>query len=130
MFVLTTMLLNRKMRLCVFLLCAVVTAAAPPKKHIIHIMADDLGRDNLGKLNNGLTDTPNINGLIEDGLFLNDFHTFKICGPSRASTMTGWVEQSSSFFPCFLLCWYRHHLVLHHSLHHHSHHHTVYGRLS
>ena len=32
----------------------ITAPAAPPKKHIIHIMADDLGRDNLGKLNNGM----------------------------------------------------------------------------
>ena len=61
--------------------------ATPP--HIIHIMADDLGRDNLGLSNGGLTFTPAIDTLAAEGLILDSFYTFKICAPSRASTMVG-----------------------------------------
>ena len=61
-------------------------------------MADDLGRDNLGAMNDGATSTPHIDDLIKNGLFLEDFHTFKICGPSRASTMTGRYPFNVGFY--------------------------------
>ena len=67
-------------------LCA-CAAAAP--KHIVVIVADDLGRNDLGARNGGRTFSPNIDALIAAGVSLTSYHTFKICSPSRASTLTG-----------------------------------------
>ncbi len=66
--------------------------------HIIQFMADDLGRNDLGIFNGGKTLTPNIDELIRSGTFLTDFHTFKICAPSRASTMTGRYPFNVGFY--------------------------------
>ena len=67
--------------------------------HIVHIMMDDLGYDNLGRLNEDATSTPSLDSLLFDrGLFLTDFYTFKICGPSRASTMTGRYPFNVGFY--------------------------------
>eukprot|EP00656_Telonema_subtile_P028759 TRINITY_DN3136_c0_g1_i2.p1 TRINITY_DN3136_c0_g1~~TRINITY_DN3136_c0_g1_i2.p1 ORF type:complete len:542 (+),score=101.85 TRINITY_DN3136_c0_g1_i2:174-1799(+) len=77
-------------------LLAAVALAKPA--HIIHIMADDLGYDNIGTFNGGKTLTPAMNKLIQSGVLLEDFHTFKICGPSRASTMTGRYPFNVGFY--------------------------------
>lgn len=63
------------------------TTATPP--HIIHIVADDLGYNDLGLFNGEKTHTPYINSLIQQGMWLNDFYAWKICAPSRTSAMTG-----------------------------------------
>ena len=65
---------------------------------IVHIMADDLGRDNLGLFNGNKTFTPNLNDFFANGIFMSSFHTFKICGPSRASTMTGRYPFNAGFY--------------------------------
>ena len=70
---------------------AALVTASPP--HIVVIVADDLGRNDLGTRNahasGPRTITPTIDGLIADGITLDSYHTFKICGPSRTSTLTG-----------------------------------------
>lgn len=74
------------------------TLASGEKPNVVHIMADDLGRDNLGHFNGGKTRTPNLDHFFEEGIFLSSFHTFKICGPSRASTMTGRYPFNVGFY--------------------------------
>ena len=46
----------------------------------------------------GKTVTPAIDRLIEDGVTLDAFHTFKLCAPSRASTMTGRYPFNVGFY--------------------------------
>lgn len=58
------------------------------------IVADDLGRNDLGARNahgthGPRTITPAIDALLQSGVSLTSYHTFKICSPSRASTLTG-----------------------------------------
>jgi arylsulfatase A-like enzyme len=60
-----------------------------PDPRRVHAQADDLGWNDLGHFNGGLTLTKNIDGLIAQGVLLDRFHTFKVCAPSRASTMSG-----------------------------------------
>jgi arylsulfatase A-like enzyme len=43
----------------------------------------------LGIRNGGKTITPAINGLIEGGVTLSSYYTFRVCSPTRASLMTG-----------------------------------------
>jgi hypothetical protein len=71
----------------VLTLLSPAAAAAGSKPHIVHFMADDLGWNDLGRFNGGLTITPAIDGLIQQGVILQRFHTFKVCAPSRASTL-------------------------------------------
>jgi len=44
-------------------------------------MADDLGWNDLGRFNGGLTITPAIDELISEGILLQRFHTFKGARP-------------------------------------------------
>ena len=83
-----------------FAACAV--AAANPK-HIIMVVADDLGYNDLGVRNahgaNGpRTITPTLNNLVSTGLTLSSYYTFKICSPSRASSLTGRYPWGAGFY--------------------------------
>jgi arylsulfatase A-like enzyme len=75
----------------------VARAFAAPK-HIVVIVADDLGRNDLGARNGGRTISPSIDALIAEGVSLTSYHTFKICSPSRASTLTGRYPFNAGFY--------------------------------
>ena len=58
-------------------------------KNVLFIIADDLN-DNLGIYDHYLIKTPNIDRLAERGMLFNKAYcNFPLCGPSRASMMTG-----------------------------------------
>lgn len=65
---------------------ALASGALP---HIVFIVADDLGYNDLGSVNGNRTYTPNIDALRAESIVLSNYHTFKICSPSRASMFTG-----------------------------------------
>ena len=59
------------------------------KLNVLFIIADDLNCD-IGVYGNKVVKTPNIDQLVENGtLFLNAHCQYPLCGPSRASFMTG-----------------------------------------
>ena len=63
-----------------------MTARLPP--HLVLVLADDLGFHGVGYRNSDLR-TPTIDALAHEGLQLDSFYTAKLCGPSRASLLTG-----------------------------------------
>lgn len=67
-------------------------------KHIIVVIADDLGANDLGVRNGGRTLTPTIDSLIADGITMTSYYTFKICSPSRASALTGRYPWGAGFY--------------------------------
>ena len=77
-------------------------AAAAPRAHIIQVVADDLGYDDLGHDsvmgNSGKSFSPNINKLMDDGIILHDYYTFKVCSPTRASLLTGRYPWGAGFY--------------------------------
>lgn len=62
----------------------------PPKNapNVIIFLLDDVGFAQVGSFG-GLTKTPNIDKLANEGLRFNNFHTTALCSPSRASLMAG-----------------------------------------
>ena len=59
------------------------------KLNVLFIIADDLNCD-IGVYGNKVVKTPNIDRLVKNGtLFLNAHCQYPLCGPSRASFMTG-----------------------------------------
>jgi arylsulfatase A-like enzyme len=58
------------------------------RPNIILVMADDLGWSDIGCYG-GEIETPNINSLAKQGLRFTQFYNNAICGPTRASLLTG-----------------------------------------
>ncbi|XP_077977564.1 arylsulfatase B-like [Glandiceps talaboti] len=65
---------------------SVVSSKMTP--HIIFILADDLGWNDIG-YHNPIFKTPNIDSLAKDGVKLNNYYTGEVCVPSRSMLMSG-----------------------------------------
>ncbi|XP_041378156.1 arylsulfatase B-like [Gigantopelta aegis] len=74
----------------VFLIVAVVVARTGEGKqpHILFIVADDLGWNDVGWRNPSMH-TPNIDKLARHGVVLNSSYVQPVCSPSRTAFMTG-----------------------------------------
>ncbi len=63
---------------------------SPQRPNIIFIFSDDHAYQAIGAYGNKIAKTPNIDRLAREGaLFTNSFVTNSICGPSRATLLTG-----------------------------------------
>ena len=74
-----------------FLLSGISRAADEPndeRPNIIVVMADDMGFSDLGCYGSEI-ETPTIDRLAKEGLRFSQFYNCALCGPSRASLMTG-----------------------------------------
>ncbi|XP_067685533.1 arylsulfatase B-like isoform X2 [Haliotis asinina] len=69
-------------------LCDGVAAAGSPR-HIVFIVADDLGWNDVG-LHNPDMITPNIDRLAREGVILNQSYVQPLCSPSRSAFMSGY----------------------------------------
>ncbi len=72
--------------------------AETKRPNIVLIVADDLGRQDVGIYGNPVVDTPNIDELGRDGVIFNQATaTTAICAPSRAAMLTGRYQQRFGF---------------------------------
>lgn len=78
------------MRLLLFSLLLSGTSLAQQRPNIIYIMSDDHDADAISAYNKTLIQTPNIDRLAKEGVkFTNAFVGNSICGPARATLLTG-----------------------------------------
>jgi arylsulfatase A-like enzyme len=87
------------MRYAVFLLLLIaVNTSAQQRPNIIYIMSDDHDADAISAYNKSLIQTPNIDRLAKEGmLFKRAFTGNAICGPSRATLLTGKHSHKNGF---------------------------------
>jgi uncharacterized sulfatase len=65
-------------------------AQSTQKPNIIFILADDLGRHQIGAYGSTFYETPHIDRLAKNGMkFSNAYAASPVCSPTRASIMTG-----------------------------------------
>jgi len=81
---------------CLIIICSVNLQAQSvqnlnsSKPNIIHILADDLGYDDIGCFGAKDIKTPNIDRLASSGVKFTDFYApSSVCTPSRAAILTG-----------------------------------------
>lgn len=70
------------------LVAATAAWSATTLPNIVFIHSDDHGWADVG-YRNSVIDTPNIDSLAAEGLTLERYHTYPICGPTRVGLMTG-----------------------------------------
>ena len=68
------------------------------KPNIILVVADDLGYNDLGYKNHNKTMTPHIDGMVSKGVRLEQYYTFKLCSPTRASIQSGRYPWGVGFY--------------------------------
>ncbi|MES2776333.1 MAG: sulfatase [Bacteroidota bacterium] len=74
-------------------------AGAQQRPNILYIMSDDHDADAIGAYNKNFISTPNLDRLAKEGmLFKKAFVGNSICGPSRATLLTGQHSHKNGFF--------------------------------
>ena len=84
--------------LCAAALQALTTCAEAAPPHVLFVVGDDVGYADLGHFNDRKTATPVLDSMIESGIMMADYYTFKICSPSRAAMMTGRYPWGAGFY--------------------------------
>ena len=79
------------------LACGLATAAAGAP-HIIHIMGDDIGWNDLSYHHGSLSHSPHLDALATGGVRLVNHHAFKVCGPSRSAFHTGRLPWQMGYY--------------------------------
>ena len=66
-----------------------LAAAAPRPPHIVFIVADDLGWNDVSVHGSPQIPTPSIDALAREGVLLGNYHVQPVCSPSRSSFLSG-----------------------------------------
>ncbi|XP_046573858.1 arylsulfatase I-like [Haliotis rubra] len=80
----TTML-----KFCWLVVCSVVSVRSTNPPHIVLIVADDLGWNDVS-WNNIDIKTPNLQDLANNGVILNSSYVMPVCSPTRGALLTGY----------------------------------------
>lgn len=68
----------------------VIVHASPPRPHIVFVLADDLGYNDVGFHSTGSKiETPRLDALAAGGVKLENYYVQQVCTPTRGSLLTG-----------------------------------------
>jgi len=97
--VLKRLLHNIALFVAYFSICSIgLSQTGGEKPNFIIIFADDLGYADLGCFGSTSIDTPNLDQMASEGIRFTDFFVASsICGPSRASLLTGRYPQRCGY---------------------------------
>lgn len=63
--------------------------------NVVLVITDDQGYGDLGYTGNPVIQTPNIDALIKESIWLEDYHVAPTCSPTRCSLLTGrWTNRT------------------------------------
>ncbi len=81
---------------CLALLLTTATMLwATQQPNIVLVITDDQGYGDLGYTGNPVIQTPNIDKLIGESVYLEDYHVGPTCSPTRCSLLTGrWTNRT------------------------------------
>lgn len=79
--------------------CNETAAQSESAWNIIYIMADDVGYGDLSCFGSQHIQTPNIDRLAVEGTKFTAFYAEPVCGPSRASALTGCYSLRTKHYP-------------------------------
>jgi len=74
--------------LLLVLLALAIPASVSASPNVVFIHSDDHGWADVG-FRGSVIDTPNIDAIAAQGVVLDRYHTYPICGPTRVGLMTG-----------------------------------------
>ncbi|XP_065294694.1 arylsulfatase B-like [Dermacentor albipictus] len=76
--------------LALALLCVeFLPAVCSPRPHIIFILADDMGWNDVSFHGSNQIPTPNLDVLASEGIILDNYYTMQLCTPSRSALLSG-----------------------------------------
>jgi len=83
--------MSRCCRAALAFVAGATAAAAADKPHIVLVLVDDWGWNNAGyhRPNDPEVVTPNIDGLVKEGIELDRHYTYHYCSPSRSTLQSG-----------------------------------------
>ena len=92
--------------LCVVTITLCDTAMAEPAPHIIFIMVDDMGWNDIGYRSTTEMVTPTLTELAtRNGVRLENYYTGPTCGPTRSQFLSGIADWISGGFSSLLKGW-------------------------
>ena len=91
--------------------------AQQSKPNLVFMLVDDCSWANVGYHRDPPTKevvTPNIDGLVKEGLELDQHYVYQVCSPSRSSLMSGRLPihgndkntEPNNYNPSFWICWH------------------------
>ena len=90
--------------LSLFLKLACTTCAAEQPPNVVFVITDDQGYGDLGFTGNPVIQTPHLDKLAGESVWLEDFHVAPSCSPTRSSMLTRrWTNRTGVWHTFFAL---------------------------